>query len=174
MEIYEPAEDSFLISELLEEYLSKQNKEIKYLDMGTGSGILALTASNFLPKENILASDINPKSVKLLKEQGFNAVKSNLFQNIKDNFDLITFNAPYLPEDSREPKSSRLATTGGKKGDEIAVEFLKQAKSHLNKDGKIFLLISNLTPIDKIKKFKPKIAAKKKIFMEELIVFEFS
>jgi methylase of polypeptide subunit release factors len=85
---------------------------------------------------------------------------------------LITFNAPYLPEDKKEPKNSRTATTGGKKGDEISLKFLNQSQRYLNPNGKIFLLISSLTPMTKIKRFKPKIVATKKLFMEELRILE--
>jgi release factor glutamine methyltransferase len=171
MEIYQPAEDSYLFTKFLAKYL-KKNKVNSYLDMGTGSGILSQTASEFLDKKNILAVDINPEAVKQLKKRKFNAIKSNLFKSVKGKFDLITFNAPYLPLDSREPKSSQLATTGGKRGDEASLKFLKQAKKYLNKNGRIFLLVSSLTPVDKIKKFNPKIVAKKKIFMEELVILE--
>ncbi|MCK5320981.1 methyltransferase [Candidatus Pacearchaeota archaeon] len=170
-EIYQPAEDSYFFSEFLEKYLSK-NKINSYLDMGTGSTILSETASKFLNKKNIFSTDINPTAVKLAKKKGFNAIKSNLFENIEGKFDLITFNAPYLPKDIREPKSSQLATTGGKRGDEISLKFLRQAKRHLNKNGKVFLLVSSLTPLDKINKFKYKIIARKKIFMEELLILE--
>ena len=172
MEIYQPAEDSYLFANFLKKYLSK-NKNISYLDMGAGSGILSETASKFLDKKNITPVDINPKSIKLLNKKGLKATKSNLFKEIRSKFDLITFNAPYLPQDKRESKSSQLATTGGAKGDEISIKFLKQAKKHLNKNGKILLLISSLTPMDRIKKYKPKIVAKKKIFMEELRILEF-
>ena len=171
-EIYQPAEDSYLFADFLKKYFSK-NKVESYLDMGTGSGILAKTAAEFLGKKQILTADINQKAVSLLKKQGFNAIKTNLFSKIKGSFDLITFNAPYLPLDAREPKSSQLATTGGKRGDEISMEFISQAKKHLNKNGKIFLLISSLTPTNKIKKLKHKIVARKKIFMEELLILEF-
>ncbi len=140
--------------------------------MGTGSGILSETALKFLDKKNILAADVNPEAIKLLKQKNLKAVKSNLLEKIKTKFDLITFNAPYLPRDLREPKDSQVATTGGKRGDEISVKFLKQAKKHLSKNGKILLLISSLTPMDKIKKFKPKVVAKKKIFMEELLILQ--
>ena len=141
--------------------------------MGTGSAILSETANKFLDKKNILSADINPTAVKFAKKKGFNAIKTDLFENIEDKFDLITFNAPYLPEDSRELKSSQLATTGGKHGDEISIKFLEQAKKHLNKNGKVFLLISSLTPMNNLKKFNPKIVARKKIFMEELRILEF-
>ena len=173
MEIYQPQEDSYLFADFLKRYLSK-NKISSYLDMGTATGILSETASKVLDKKYILAADINSDAIKLLEKRNFNAIKTNLFSKIKDKFDLITFNAPYLPFDPREPKSSQVATTGGKKGDEISVEFLRQAKKHLKNNGKIFLLISSLTPMGKIKKFKHKIVARKKIFMEELLILEFN
>ena len=142
--------------------------------MGTGTGILSETVSKLLDKKNILATDINSKAVKFLKQKGFKTIKTNLFEKINKKFDLITFNAPYLPLDKREPKDSQLATTGGKHGDEISIEFLRQAKKHLNKNGKIFLLVSSLTPMNKIKKFNPRIVARKKIFMEELLILRFN
>jgi len=177
MEIYKPAEDSFFFKTFLENFFSKQTKKQKdtltFLDMGTGSGILAITAAKFLKKENITAADINETTIENLEKENMRAIHTDLFKKILDSFDIIVFNAPYLPKDIREPKSSRVATTGGKKGDEIAIEFLKQAKSHLKKDGKIFLLISNLTPMNNIKKFGPKIVARKKLWMEELVILEF-
>jgi release factor glutamine methyltransferase len=171
-QVYQPSEDSYLFSKFLKKYLSK-HKINSYLDMGAGSGILSEIASNFLDKKNILVADINPNAIKLLEKKQFKSLKTNLFSKIIKKFDLITFNAPYLPKDKREPIDSQLATTGGKKGDEISVRFLKQAKKHLNKNGRIFLLISSLTPLDKINKFYPTVVAKKKIFMEELTILQF-
>ncbi len=171
-EVYSPAEDSYFFSEFLKKYISKKRIN-SYLDMGTGSTILSDTVSKVLSRKNILVADINPTAVRLAREKGFNAIETDLFENIKDKFDLITFNAPYLPKDLRESKSSQLATTGGRRGDEISLKFLGQAKKHLKKNGKVFLLISSLTPLDKINKFNPEIVARKKIFMEELFILEF-
>jgi release factor glutamine methyltransferase len=173
MEVYSPAEDSLMFANFLEKYL-KKSKQFSYLDMGTGSGILSEVASKFLDNENILAVDINPRAVKLVMKKGFKAVKSNLFEKINNKFDLITFNAPYLPEDLREPKDSQAATTGGKQGDEISLKFLKGAKKHLKENGKILLLTSSLTPMERIKQLHPKIVDRKKIFFEELRILEFS
>lgn len=141
--------------------------------MGTGSTILAQTAYD-LGIKSITAIDINPNAVKLAKQKGFKAIKSNLFEKIPqtEKYDIICFNAPYLPQDPNEPKDSQLATTGGKRGDEISLEFIKQAKQHLNQNGKIYLLISSLTPFNKIKEYNPKIVKKEKIFFEELIILE--
>jgi len=175
MEIYEPSDDSYFFAEFLKKYLNK-NHPRTLLDVGCGSGILAKVAGKFFSKENILCVDINQSAVCATRLIGFKAIKSNLFSKIpKDRkFDLITFNAPYLPEDKNEPKESKLITTGGKLGDEISLKFLEQAKEHLSDNGKILLLISSLTPQDRIKKFRPKIVAKKKIWLEELLILEFS
>ena len=171
--IYKPLEDSYLFKGFLEQYLSK-NKVNSHLDMGTGSGILALTSAKIIGKDNVLAVDINKIAVKELAEKGINSIESNLFSNVMGKFDLITFNAPYLPLDKREPMDSRLATTGGKNGDEVSIKFLKQSKNHLNPHGKILLLISSLTPLKRIEKYGPEIVARKNLFAEELLILGFT
>jgi release factor glutamine methyltransferase len=148
MSIYQPAEDSFLMSRILKEKipeLLKRNPNLTFLEIGAGSGIHLETAKGLgIKKENIFSSDIDKKSVSYCNLLGFNCVHSDLFENISGKYDLIIFNPPYLPEDTREPKDSRLATTGGKKGSEIIIKFLKQAKDYLTVDGKIFLITSSL------------------------------
>jgi len=177
--MYLPSDDSFFFAEFLKNYFSKLKKSKKelvyYLDLGSGSGILSETAIKEGIKK-VLASDIDNDSIKYVKSKKIKIIKSNLFSSPKlknKKFDIITFNAPYLPEDKQEPKDSRLATTGGKCGDEVSLRFIKQAKKHLKTNGRIFLLISSLTPTKRINKFKPKIVARKKIFFEELIILQF-
>ena len=173
--IYHPAEDSYL----LEEQVRKYAKGKSVLDIGSGSGIQALRAKNSGAK-SITASDIDEESIENLKKLGIKVVRSNLFKNIKRSFDLIIFNPPYLPLDSREDRDSRKATTGGKLGDELILKFIKEAKNHLNPGGIILLLVSSLTPQDKINKvikslkFKAEIISKKKLFMESLFVLKIS
>ncbi len=170
--MYTPQEDSFFFAEFLENYFSNlKDKNIKYLDMGTGSGILAQTAlKKGIPQKNIFTVDIDKEAVTNAKKLGFNSVQSDLFQNINEKYDLITFNAPYLPQNKHDKKTD---TTGGEKGDETAVEFIKQAKKHLNTNGKAFLLISSHTPIKTIEKFKPEIKKEKRLFFEKLKILEF-
>tara|TARA_Y100000034_G_scaffold136933_1_gene217297 strand:- start:3724 stop:4257 length:534 start_codon:yes stop_codon:yes gene_type:complete len=171
-EIYSPLDDSFLLSEVLKKQIPKLlTKNLKFLEIGSGSGIQLETAKN-LGVKNIFSCDINPTAVKHCKRLGFNCVKSDLFNNIKGKFDLIIFNPPYLSEDKREPEDSKVSTTGGKTGSEIINRFLKQVKFHLNKNGKIILLISSLTKGVKFNDYKKKLLKKKKIFYEELFVWE--
>ena len=172
--IYEPAEDSYLMSKTLKETipkLLKTNLDIKFLEIGSGSGIQLKTVEQLGIKE-IFASDINPKAVEHCKKLGFNCVYSDLFENINGKYDLVVFNPPYLPLDSREPSESQLSTTGGKSGSEIINKFLRQVKNHLNPKGKIFLLTSSLTKNIDWKNYNKKLLGKEKIFMEELYVWE--
>jgi release factor glutamine methyltransferase len=174
--IYEPAEDTFLMQKVLEKQLPKllkQNPNLKFLEIGCGSGYNLQTAKK-LGVKNIFSCDINLDAVKHCKKLGFNCIESNLFSKIKGKFDLIIFNPPYLPEDKLEPKDSKLATTGGKLGSELINKFLEQSKKHLNSEGKIFLLVSNLTKGINWQDYKKKLIAKEKIFFEELMVYALS
>ena len=202
-EIYEPAEDSYLMSEALKRELPKllnKNPELKFLEVGCGSGINLETAKS-LGVKNILGTDININAVKHCKTLGFNCVKSDLYatknsklnakannvNNIKifksdlfssflktEKFDYMLFNPPYLPLDEEEPKDSRTATTGGKKGTELIIKFLKQAKEHLNKNGKILLITSSLSKdIDFIAfGYNAEVINEKKLFFEKLTVWK--
>jgi len=177
--IYLPAEDSYLLQGVIKDFLSEeQSKDIKILDMGSGSGIQAQTCLD-LGFKNVLAVDINLEVVEHLERKGLSVVESDLFSNVSGKYDLIIFNPPYLPEDIREPEDIKLATTAGKKGSEIIIRFLKEAKEFLNKNGKILLLFSSLS--------QPKIILNKadelgynynliktlKLDFEELYVYEF-
>ena len=173
MTIYLQREDSFL----LQKAVKKSAKSKRVLDMGAGSGIQAQTALKAGAK-NVLAIDIDPEVIAHLKKQNLKAIKSNLFQNVNGKFDLIVFNPPYLPEDRREDKESARVTSGGKKGDEILMRFLKQAPAHLEKNGIILLVVSSLTPQNRIinlikcLNISRKIIGGEKFFMETLEVWK--
>ena len=100
-EIYQPAEDSFFLNEFVKKEVKNSDNKIKILDMGSGSGIQAQTCIDLgVPPKNITLVDINPNSIKFLKEKFplSNIILSDLFSNLKnEKFDLIIFNPPYLP-----------------------------------------------------------------------------
>lgn len=178
--MYKPAEDSYLMSRILKEKLPKilkKNPNLKFLEIGAGSGINLETAEKTgVKKQNIFSCDIDKKSVTHCKVLGFNCIHSDLFENIPGNYDLIIFNPPYLPKDKREPKSSQKATTGGQKGSEIISRFLVQAKEHLNKDGRIFLITSSLTGNIDFERmgYNAQEIGCEKLFFERLCVYEIS
>ncbi len=166
-EIYEPREDS--------ELLAKEVKKLafgKVLDMGTGSGVQAEAAIN---AKSVVAADINPKAVAFVKKKGIKAVKSDLFSNIKDKFDTIIFNLPYLPD---EPKLKDLALDGGKEGYELTVKFLSQVGNHLKSNGIVLILFSTMTNVKKVDEavehycFTSEKIASQSLSFEELIVYK--
>jgi release factor glutamine methyltransferase len=176
--VYLPREDSYLLKDWVEK-LVKGN----VLDVGTGTGIQAFAA---LPNaKKVVAVDSNPDAIDYAKnavvfgEKQVDFRVSDLFSAVKkeEKFDWIIFNPPYLPE-SQFDKS--IETTGGKKGWEIIGRFLKQAKSYLNKNGKILMVFSSITDKDKVisiaekEGYKPNLLQKKHIPFEDLFVYEFS
>lgn len=164
--IYKPNDDSFLLQKQIKVYAKGS-----VLDMGTGSGILAEEAAKYADK--VLAVDINKEAIR--EHPSIEFRESNLFSNIKESFDLITFNPPYLPSCA---KDSDIALDGGKEGYELIERFLKQAKKHLNKDGVILLLFSSFSKKEEIKRilkkenYSYKEIAKQHIHFEDLYVYE--
>ncbi|MFH1307372.1 MAG: HemK2/MTQ2 family protein methyltransferase [archaeon] len=170
--MYSPDEDSYFLSEILTKYLTKlKNKDIKILDTGSGSGVQAkICIKSRISPENITLSDIDSESLNYLKSnfKKSKIIKSNLFENIKEKFDLIIFNPPYLPADKYDNKKD---TTGGKLGSETINKFLNQARDHLASKGKILLLTSSYSGKINWQDYKKKLLAKKKLFFEELCVW---
>lgn len=172
--MYQPSEDSYILSETLQHFLKNKDRDIAILDLGAGTGIQAETCRN-LDFNNITTSDIDKNAVKHLKKQGFKVIKSNLFSDIEGRFQLIIFNPPYLP---RHKYDQQRDTTGGKEGYELIVRFLEQARKHLNEKGAILLLFSSLSKPSVIKQkareigYKLDLLARKKLFFEELFVAE--
>ncbi len=178
MSIYQPSDDSYLLSEVLKEELPnlvEENPNLKVLEVGIGSGFQLETLFSLgIKKENLFGCDINPKAVEHCKKLGFQCIKSNLFENVEGNYDIIIFNPPYLPLDKREPKDSKTATTGGKKGNEIIVRFLGEAKKHLNEDGKIYIVTSSFTDSIDFENlgYNSKKVNSEKLFFEEVFVWK--
>jgi len=175
-QIYEPAEDSYFLAETTKKFLKNKSKDIKVLDMGTGSGIQSDNLIKLgIKPENITAVDINKKALQQVKQLGVNIIESNLFDNVGSSFDLILFNPPYLPANKHDRKPD---TTGGKKGNEIIIRFISQLSNYLTTKGVALFLTSSLTPISntllEIKKqyYKTAKIATKKLFFEELSIWE--
>jgi release factor glutamine methyltransferase len=139
--LYDPREDSFLLAEAVKVYTYGET-----LDMGTGSGILAITAANNGKVKEVLAVDINTDALIEAKKRNLHPLitymQSDLFSNVKGTFDTIIFNPPYLPDD---PNLRDIALDGGKKGYEFSVRFLKDARKHLADNGQMLFLFSSLT-----------------------------
>ena len=146
-EVYQPGEDSFMLSDYLENYAYGN-----VLDVGTGSGILANTAAKNQKVSKVIGVDINKNALEHcqmnIRNKKITFKHSNLFSNVKGKYDVIVFNPPYLPRG--KDKINDKALIGGKKGYEVLKKFLESSGKHLNKNGKILIVFSSLTGKDKV------------------------
>jgi release factor glutamine methyltransferase len=176
MDIYEPAEDSYLMKEFVMEFAWG-----RVLDMGTGSGIQALSALPIPNVREVLAVDVNENVINKLNKKikhdqlrKIKVIQSDLFSNVTGQFNIVIFNSPYLPQDKGiEDK----AIYGGRKGWEVSEKFFQGVSKHLFSDGKILYLFSSLTNKEKIEEIlrnnllKWKELGRKKFAFEELYVY---
>ncbi len=181
-EVYEPAEDTFLLARNL-----IVNDGERVLDMGTGCGILAVLATGKASK--IVAVDINPQAIACTKENAeLNVVETrietrlgNLFDVIKtdEKFDLILFNAPYVPVENDEGKSwIEKAWAGGRTGRKLINQFICKSPKYLAENGRILLVQSSLSNIEKTlnrlsqRSFCATIIADEKSAFERIVLIE--
>ncbi len=135
---------------LVERVIERLDKRKKYLglDIGVGSGAIAIALLKNLPKLNVIGIDISEKALEIAEKNAkihgvdrrFSLIKSNLFERLEGyKFDFIVSNPPYIPEGEYEnlqievkyePKEALIA---GKEGTEFyerivekAIEFLKE------------------------------------------------
>jgi len=183
-DVYEPAEDTFLLAENL-----AVREDDLVLDMGTGCGILAVLAAKKAKK--VVAVDLNPHAVRCTKLNAemhgvvdkVDVRLGDLFQPIGRNekFDVIVFNAPYLPSTSNETRIwIGRAWAGGPTGRRIIDRFIKEASRYLKRNGRILLVQSSLANIDRtLERFRQagleaKVIAEEKVAFETIVVIQAS
>ena len=164
---YIPAEDSIFFADYL-----KDKKGRSALDIGTGSGILAnILSKNF---SLVVATDVNISALDKAHETLDNCICCNAADALHARFDLVVCNLPYLPSDELlDPAVDGLAD-----GTVIPSMIMKSASSRIEKNGKMIFLTSSLGKYETLVQlseslgFHVTIAAKKKLFYEELIIIE--
>ena len=185
-EVYEPAEDTFLIADILDQTVAHGET---VLDVGTGCGVLAVVASK--KAEKVVATDVNPHAVKCARQNArANGVSrkvqvrlGDLFEPLSgiEKFSLIVFNAPYLPSTRDEHRSWKSrAWAGGSTGRKIIDRFIKDAPHHLKTKGRILLVQSTLSDVEEtLRQFhemdlEARVVAEKKAAFETIVVVQAS
>ena len=151
-EVYDPAEDTFLLLETLH---IDTNETV--LELGTGCGIIALECAR--KASHIVCTDINPFAVALthrnikrnqhLINGSIEIRQGPLFSVLdkKELFNIIIFNPPYLPTKKQEKIGGwfDVATNGGRDGLKLTKQYIQGFKKHLLKNGCAYFIFSSLS-----------------------------
>lgn len=141
-----------LVEETLKIIKNMAKKDIKILDLCTGSGAIAISISK-LQNIKVTASDISNKALEIAKKNNIKNsanvefIESDLFENIKDNYDIIVSNPPYIktsviPQLSKQVQNEpMLALDGGDDGLDIYKRIIKEAHKIINNNGFLCLEI---------------------------------
>ena len=139
------------------DYIRKNNlTNIKILDLCTGSGIIGITLKKELEEFDvkILASDISSRALTVAKENAssleadISFVESDLFSNIKDKFDIIVSNPPYIAHDDKKTIKENvlnydphLALFADEEGMYFYRNIIEKSRPYLNEKGIMFFEI---------------------------------
>jgi len=136
--VYPPREDSRLLLEAV-----RVEPGDAFLEIGTGTGFVALHAAKVAPA---VATDVSPDSVRCARRNAIAnrlplaVVRADLFGGIRGSFDVIALNPPYLVEPIGGDWESR-AWQGGATGEDSILRFLEGLAGHLHADGRAYLLV---------------------------------
>lgn len=98
-------ETEFLVEKIIK-YSKMFDNKINILDIGTGSGAIAISLNKMIDS-NVTAVDISDEALEVARNNSkinnanINYIKSDLFENISEKFDIIVSNPPYISEDEK-------------------------------------------------------------------------
>src|SRR5258708_279285 len=138
--------------QLVDLLISHFKSEIAYsrmVDVGTGSGVIALTLAAEFPKAEIVGADISEDALILARENAerldlvdrIRFLRSSLLADVQPGFDLIVANLPYVSTEDRQNLSREVlhdpevALFAGARGDELVRQLIAQAPSWFRPGG---------------------------------------
>jgi len=144
--------------QLVELLISHFKSEIAYsrmVDVGTGSGVIALTVAAEFPRAEIVGTDISEDALMLARENAeqlglshrVRLLRSNLLESVQPGFDVIVANLPYISTEDRQSLSREVlhdpdvALFAGARGDELMRQLIAQAPSWLRAGGMLAMEI---------------------------------
>jgi release factor glutamine methyltransferase len=127
--------------------------DCRILDVGTGSGVIALSLAAKFPEAKVTATDVSEDALSQARENAdrldltsrVQFLRSDLFMDVTDVYDVIVANLPYVPQSDRATLSREVlsdpevALFGGERGDEIMRKLIEAAPSHLAPGGLLAL-----------------------------------
>lgn len=114
----------------------------RVLELGCGYHASLAHYALFAKAISVDALDINPEAIDIVKKIGnnrINFIASDLFRNVQKKYDVILFNPPQMPKESRSLIDYH--DSPGPTGLEIIERTLKECNSYLNVDGSIYMMV---------------------------------
>lgn len=141
--------------ELVDLVLKENSKaDLQILDIGTGSGAIAISLKSARPDWHVTASDISSEALQLAKENSeknqasVDFIESDVFNQILGKFDVIISNPPYIAYDDEDEvgvnvlaSEPHLALFADEDGFAIYRRIIEGASSHLTENGKLYFEI---------------------------------
>jgi len=157
-EVLIPRPDTETVVEEALRRVSDRSREIRCLDLCTGSGCIAAALAKELPKAQIVATDVSSAAIALARrntafaEGRIRFFEGDLFEPLRtageNAFDLITANPPYIPDGqipalAREISSfePRQALAGGENGLDFVSRIIEDAPHFLTPGGWLMIEI---------------------------------
>lgn len=120
------------------------NRTINILDIGTGSGCISITLKKLLSFSKITGIDISENALNVAKDNSnlnnvnINFIKSDIFSNIKEKFDVIISNPPYIKEEEEimdivKNNEPHIALYAPNNGLYFYERIIKESSNYLNK-----------------------------------------
>ena len=146
--------------------IEKINKKLKILEIGTGSGCIAITLKKNLITPSVTSLDISKKAIEIAKENAsllkidINFVCKDFFHfSTKEKFDVIVSNPPYIPLKDKKFVDSVVYKNEPHKAlfvEDDPLIFYKKilnfSSNYLNKNGRVYFEINNIYK-DDMKKY---------------------
>src|SRR6478736_2878214 len=150
-----PRPETEQLVELLISHFKSEMAYPRMVDVGTGSGIIALTLAAEFPKAEIVGADISEDALILARENAerlglvdrVRFLRSNLLKGVQPGLDLIVANLPYVSTKDRQNLSREVlhdpevALFAGARGDELVRQLIAQAPAWLRPGGMLALEI---------------------------------
>lgn len=127
---------------------------LQVLDLGTGSGAIALSLKQAHPDWHVTASDISEEALAVAKKNAqtnglaIQFLQSDVFEKIEEKFDIIVSNPPYIAYEDKEEVGTNVclhephqALFAAKDGYAIYEQILQGASQHLTEQGKLYFEI---------------------------------
>ncbi|MBI9032792.1 peptide chain release factor N(5)-glutamine methyltransferase [bacterium] len=143
-------ETEYLIERIQDNITNPQ----RILDIGTGSGAIAITLKKLFPDAEVLALDISPEALKVAQENAIlnnveiTFIQADIYTEEIGKFDLLVSNPPYVTEEEYAQLPSEVkhfepiqALVGSESGLFFYRKILELASSILNHPGAIFFEI---------------------------------